>query len=351
MTTDRTVPVTVLESFPAPRRTTNPYLARLPAELPDDVRAETFSWRTALVGRYDVFHVHWPEKLMRASTRPRTLVKQLAAAALLARLALTRTPVVRTLHNTDPHEPGGRVERLLLRAVDRRTATWIMLTPDTARPAAARPGSTAVTIPHPHYRDWYAGAARTAPRPGRLLYFGLVRPYKGVEDLLAAFADVDDDALTLHVVGSPESPALRDAIAAQAATDPRVGLRLEYADDDVLAAEVGAAQVVVLPYRRLQNSGAALLALSLDRPVLVPAGATATRLAAETGPGWVTTFEGTLTPADLTRALDAAATLDLGTARPDLSTRDWPGVAAAHADVFRACARRAPRPTPAGAAR
>ncbi|GCE76123.1 glycosyltransferase [Cellulomonas biazotea] len=327
--------LTVLESFPAPRRTTNPYLAQLLVELPADVRAVTFDWRTALVGRYDVFHVHWPEKLLRGTSRAKTAARFVTTAALLARLALTRTPVVRTLHNVDPHESGSRLERTMLRRIDRRTSVFVRLNGTTPLPADARPGTPLVTIAHPHYRDWFATYPRGEARPGRILFFGLVRPYKGVEELIEAFRDLPGADLELRVVGSPETDELRRTVEQLAAADPRVDLRLAYVDDDVLAAEIGAASLVVLPYRRLHNSGAALLGLSLDRPVLVPAGATSAELAAEVGDAWVTTFTGTVTADDLLSALARTSALDLGQDRPDLAARDWPGIAEAHAAVFR----------------
>ncbi|GEL98117.1 glycosyltransferase [Cellulomonas terrae] len=334
-------PICVLESFPGPRPTTNPYLVQLLAELPDDVVASTFTWRRALRGRYDVFHVHWPEKLPRGSSRTKTLARQAATAALLLRLRLRRTAVVRTLHNAAPHEAGGRVERVLLRWMDRRTTLFVRLNPATPLPVHAAPGVPVVTIAHAHYRDWFARFPRGEAMPGRVLFFGLIRPYKGVEDLLAAFHDLPDEGASLRVVGHPEDAALGRSVAEQAAADPRIGVRLEYVDDETLAAEINAAQVVVLPYRHLHNSGVALLALSLDRPVLVPAGGTATELAAEVGDAWVPTFTDVVGAADLAAALARTAP-----GRPDLSARDWSVVAPAHAAAFRTALARVRRETP-----
>lgn len=322
----------VLESVPAPRPTTNPYLIQLLRSMPPGVTPRTFGWRTALTGRYDVFHVHWPENLARGATRWRTAARRLALTALLARLTLTRTPVVRTVHNTAPHEDRGAVERALLRAVDRRTRLWIRLSETVDLPAGV-PAGACVTIPHGHYRDWYREHEVPAREPGRVLFVGLIRPYKGVEDLLAAFGQVTAP-LTLRVVGRPTEEALRRAVEEAAADDPRVSARLEYVDDPTMAAETGRAQVVVLPYRRLENSGAALLALSLGRPVLLPEGPMAAELAAEVGPGWVHTFRAPLTAADLERAVAEAAVL-APDAAPDLSAREWPASGEAHAVAFR----------------
>nr|WP_284288160.1 hypothetical protein [Angustibacter aerolatus] len=168
----------VLQSFAPPRPTTNPYLVLLQRNLPEPVRSSPFSWRLALTGRYDVLHVHWPEVLLRGSSRLRTLSRQARFALLLARLRLRRTPVVRTRHNLTAHEPAGRLEGLLVRALDRRTRVSVLLNPVLPAPGPER----SVVVLHGHYRDWFAAHPRDEAVPGRLLFFGLVRPYKQVPE-------------------------------------------------------------------------------------------------------------------------------------------------------------------------
>jgi beta-1,4-mannosyltransferase len=75
--------------------------------------------------------------------------------------------------------------------------------------------------------------------------------------------------------------------------DPRV-LRIPgYLNDAELARVIRAADHVVLPYRRVLNSGSAMLALTLGRPVLLPRTPTFEALAEHVGPGWVALFDGT----------------------------------------------------------
>lgn len=331
----RTSTIRVLQSFAQPRSTTNPYLIQLAERLAPHAEVLTFTWRTALAGRYDVLHLHWPETLLRGRTRLRTASRQVRFALLLWRLRLGRTALVRTLHNTDPHDRGSWVERRLLRWCDRRTTLWIRLNPVTEPPTEA----PVVTILHGHYRDWFARFPGGEPEPGRLLFFGLVRPYKGVEWLLTVFRALPDPQLRLRVVGRPTTPHLRSAVEQAEQQDSRVSSLLTYVDDAVLASEIARAGVVVLPYRELHNSGAALLALSLDRPILVPAGAAVADLAREVGPQWVTTFTGTLGPADLARAVESAQALPPG-AKPDLAAREWPDIARAHAAAYAAARDR-----------
>lgn len=329
--------LTVLQSFPRPRPTTNPYLRLLVDALPPDADVRYFSWRTALTGRYDVFHVHWPENLLRRPGRLARLARRGALLALLPVLRLRRVAVVRTLHNTRPHEPSAALDAALLGRLDARTSQWIRLNAFTP---TAHPDRT-WTIPHGHYRSWFAGRPRPEVVPGRLLHFGLVRPYKGVEDLLAAFAALPDPRASLRIVGAASSAGLARAVTAATHADARVGARLEYVDDDALGAEVSAAELVVLPYRDMHNSGAALLALSLDRPVLVPASDVTAALAAEVGAGWVLLFEGPITAGALATAL-ASVREGARSSSPDLSGREWPEAGEEHMRVYRA-ARRAAR--------
>jgi glycosyltransferase involved in cell wall biosynthesis len=329
-------PVRVLTSNREPRSTTNPYITMLTAALrrTPGLEVTTFSARAALFGRYDVVHLHWPETIVGLGGRRRAgrLVRSALAALFLVRLTLARTAVVRTVHNVEPPSDADRVQRALLRWFDRLTTHRITLNDRTVCTGPA------TVVPHGHYRDWYTGP-RSATVPGRLQYVGLVRRYKGVEGLVEAFRSLADDSLTLGVAGAASSPELAAAVTALAAGDPRVGLRLEFLSDDELVAAVTAAELVVLPYRFMHNSGTVLAALSLDRPVLVPDTPVNADLAAEVGPGWIHTFTGDLTAGALTAALSAAR--EPRAASPDLGAREWDDAGQAHLAVYRAALSRA----------
>ncbi|WP_434062046.1 glycosyltransferase [Actinotalea lenta] len=325
MLDDEPAPPLVLQSISALRSTTNPYITQLVRGLPG---AALFSWRTALLGRWDVLHLHWPELVFRRAARWRTAVGLVLFALLMLRARVTRRAVVRTVHNTAPHEPGGRVERAVLALADRWTTIQILLSPQVRLPGP----TPSVLIPHGDYRDWYAGHEVPPVVRGRVLVFGLIRRYKGVEDLIAAVRRSTDVALELHVVGRPADAEVAQGIRAAAGEDPRINLRLEHVDDAALAREIGEAELVVLPYRTAQNSGAALLALSLGRPVLMSDSPVSRALSAEVGPGWVQTFCGELT-ADVLEG--AVRTPGRRGAAPDLSARGWPTVLAHHEDVYR----------------
>jgi beta-1,4-mannosyltransferase len=328
----------VLQSFTEGRSTTNPYLVQLVMALRPRTVVFGFSWRRVLLGRYDILHLHWPERLCRGTTPARSLARRMLLRAVLLRLRLGRIAVVRTLHNESPHEEVADAEAVLLRRLDALTAVWIALNPATTRPPSARPGSPIVMIPHGDYRAWFERMPRPAPTPGRLVFAGLIRPYKGVEALIDAFTALPDDSLTLRIIGEPASPDLADAIRESSDLDERISHEFRYLADAELAEEIGRAELVVLPYRKMHNSGAALLALSLERPVLVPANEVTEWLAREVGRGWVETFAGPLSPDVLAGAISRVRETARSD-RPDLSERSWPAIAERHREAYDAAAR------------
>jgi beta-1,4-mannosyltransferase len=331
----------VLQSFPTPKPTTNPYLVMLAESLRaiPGVTVKTFAWRTALFGQYDVFHAHWPEILVTGHSPVKTLAKQLLTAALVARLRMTRTPHVRTVHNVGAPEGFSRIQRMLLTLIERRTTLRIRLNPTTDIPSGPF-----VTIPHGHYRDWFARYPAREAVPGQLGYFGLIRRYKGVEGLLTAFSDIDTaalsveasslGALSLRIGGHPSSTELAETVRGLAAADPRIALQLAFLSDGEVVELVTSSELVVLPYRFMHNSGGALAALSLDRPVLLPDNAVNRLLSGETGAGWVHLYAGELTSEALVAALSDLR-VDRPDGRPDLSARDWSRAGAAHLAAYR----------------
>lgn len=326
MTTDDTR-LRVLESFGTPRATTNPHSVLLLDALRASADVDTFSWRRAILGRYDVFHVHWPEVVVAKDTAPRRAAACVLLAVALVGFRLRRTAVVRTAHNIAPHERQDALTRAVLRLTDRWTTWWVRLNDATVTPA----GVPVTTIPLGDYGDWYDRPAHP-PQAGRMLFFGLIRPYKDVPALVGVFRAVPDAGARLVVAGKPSSAEVEAGLRSVAAGDDRVELLLGHAADADLAAAIGAAQLVTLPYREMHNSGAVLLALTLGRPVLVPANPVTDALAAEVGPWWLQRYDGDLTPGRLVEAL--AATAGEPPAPPDLSQRSWAHLAQEYLGVF-----------------
>lgn len=328
------ISLTVLQSFPAPRPTTNPYLVMLSEGLEEQqgVRVLNFSWRKALLRRYDVFHVHWPENLVNGHTPVKKVLRQGLSLLLLAKLAITRTPIIRTLHNIELPEGISRAEVLILKLIAKQTTFCITLNALT-QSLKCKPSTT---ILHGHYRDWFAQYCPAESVPGQIGYVGLIRRYKGVEGLLSAFHATDSllPGLSLRVGGKPSTTKLSTELVALAGNAPGITLQMHFLTDDQLVEIVTSSELVVLPYRFMHNSGGTLAALSLNRPVLIPDNAVNRQLADEVGDGWVHLFTGDISAADITDTIKKIRQLG-PIAPPDLRARSWQDTGYQHVAVYR----------------
>ncbi|HEV2029138.1 MAG TPA: glycosyltransferase [Candidatus Dormibacteraeota bacterium] len=121
-----------------------------------------------------------------------------------------------------------------------------------------------------------ASVVRVAPPDTvNLLYFGIIRPFKGLEDLIEAFETLDDEAVKhywLTVVGETwegwDEPIRRIASSRHRA---RITLVNRFVDDGEVTAHFAGADAVVLPYRRSSASGPAHIAMSNGLPLVITA--------------------------------------------------------------------------------
>ncbi|MGE5287967.1 MAG: glycosyltransferase family 4 protein [Micromonosporaceae bacterium] len=139
--------------------------------------------------------------------------------------------------------------------------------PGVARPGRFNAGTGPVGRPNPGAAPPAdAGPTETVDR--HLLFFGIVRPYKGLDVLLRAMAQAPD-RLTLTVAGEfwGGTDAAR-ALIAELGLDGRVELRPGYVPAHGIAALLDGSDALVLPYRSATASQNAWLAFSHGVPVI-----------------------------------------------------------------------------------
>lgn len=119
-------------------------------------------------------------------------------------------------------------------------------------------------------------AVRAAPKSDgvvNLLFFGLIRPYKGLEDLLRVFNALpreQAERLWLTVVGETWEGCTEPAhLIATSPHADRITFVNEYVPDEVVGAAFAHADVAVLPYRRSSSSGILHVAMSWGLPTVV----------------------------------------------------------------------------------
>lgn len=276
----------------------------------------------ALFGTWDVVHVHWPESVFN-----HTLAEALATTeTLLAALRRARrngAKVLWTVHNLRAHERRHPFFEARFRERYFDLLDGIVALSETGLEAAVatypRLGPLpAWVVPHPHYRGRYPDTmtreqAREAlgilPQTRVVLNFGRVFEYKNLPALFAAVKQEPAQDWTVIVAGRPRSAELAAQLQREAETDARIRLEFDFIPDERVQRYFRAADLVVLPYREILNSGTALLALSFDRPVLLPKAGAGSELTRRVGVEWVHTYQDELRPADIANGLAAASKL------------------------------------------
>jgi len=229
------------------------------------IRTNPFAlFRQTLSMRRDAAIVHW-----QSTTHPRMLLW------LMRWLPLRRRPWVYTVHNVLPHEQNRSA--LLLYEKIYRGMDGIIFHCEYSRDEFHRlfPNCAAQTAVIPHGEYGFLGesipSTSSPPSEPSILFFGNIRPYKGLDVLLQAFADViaQIPIARLRIAGQLHEPFDRyHQMIHQLQLNQNVDLRLEYIPDSEIPALFAANGVVALPYREIDQSGVLLLALALGKAVV-----------------------------------------------------------------------------------
>lgn len=186
----------------------------------------------------------------------------------LGALGRRRAPrVVVLAHNVLPHERGP-LDRLAVRRLLRHADE--VLVHSQGQRDLAKTLTTAPIVVRPLAPHLPTGSLAEPPPaiPQRhLLFFGLVRRYKGVDLLVRALADVPDATLTIAGEFWRGADEVYEAIE-EAGVGDRVELRPGYVPADDIPALFARTDALVLPYREATATQNVALAFSYGRPVV-----------------------------------------------------------------------------------
>jgi beta-1,4-mannosyltransferase len=329
-------------------RLRNPYNWLLYTHL-RDLGVEVVEWDPAGTwpSDVDILHLHWPDARLKADSWLRAAKQVMSQDATIRRARARGTRVIWTMHNLDAHEQAYPwLERLFWWRFVPQVDGYISLTASGKDQGRRRfPSLSEVpgfVVPHGHYRGQYPNdtdrlEARTrlgiAPDATVLAFAGLIRSYKNVPRLIRAFSAVDAGDAVLLVAGQVEWPETEESVRRAAVTDARVRLNLQFVADADLQLYLNAADVVVLPFSEVFNSGSALLALSFDRPVLVPDTPTMRELQMALGIEWVRTVDAGSDAAVIQNAIQWARQSRAG--RAPLDAFSWRAISEATLNVYK----------------
>ena len=238
----------------------------------------------SLGGDRTVFHIHWTNRIFRASEDE--AVVRAEAASFLAKVAEFKQlggSVVWTMHNLASHDTRHFAAEIEFAQALTALADRIHLHALRSLPEI----ETHYRIPHEKIRvarhgNYWGAYADYIPRSlarrelglgeddDVLLFTGSLRSYKGPSELVAAFERLlpANPKLRLILAGKAADVPILDGVTDAGAS--RILLVDRFLDNDELQLFLRAADVGVYPYDEVLTSGSILLALSFGLPVVAP---------------------------------------------------------------------------------
>lgn len=241
--------------------------------------------RSALRLKPDVISLDWIHQYTLGPSVLTSIIKSFVfwMDVLIVRYLL-RKKLVWTIHNLQHHEPRPRKIETWISRYFAAHCTKIRILGYGIEPIVCEkfniPLEKLVVIPEGSYVGWYPDTTNEAEARKKMqiaedqkvwLYLGNLRPYKGVEDLIEAFQTLKPANTKLIIAGNPYQKDYAASLQKMAAQSPDIHLEMRLIPDAELQYFFHAAQVVVLPFRHVLNSGTVLLAMSFGKAVVAPA--------------------------------------------------------------------------------
>lgn len=228
--------------------------------------------------KIDIIHIHWPSSLyfMGRLTHIRAIVfvLRILSAKLLG------LKIIWTVHNLLPHESRYPVLDCFVRKFLVRQCHGLIFHCEAAYKALVdtfgKPRNH-VVIPHGNYIGCYADKVDKQVAADKLeldlkglvfLFFGLIRDYKGLDDLIDAFKRLNTECSLIIAGNAVDDNVAR--ITSKVCHENNIHLFLRHIPDDELPLYFSAADVLVAPYKSILTSGAVMLGLSYGLPVIAP---------------------------------------------------------------------------------
>lgn len=237
----------------------------------------------------DVIHLHWVNDLIApiywSDGAFKRNLKRIALMLDIWFLRLRGVAVVWTIHNLLAHESRDVESEIKVRRSLAMACSSVILHSQGAlkrveETYGIRLSRKASLVPHGNYAGCYPEIAertsslrercRIDPDTLVILFFGAIRPYKGVSRLLDALRNVQRTDLRIIIAGKPVSDALADDIRSRAVEDSRVSLILEHVPSEDVYSLFELADIVAIPFENTLTSGSVILSLTMGRPLLLP---------------------------------------------------------------------------------
>ena len=192
-----------------------------------------------------------------------------------------KTKCIALVHNMIPHEPSV-LDKMLAPFYVKQNDGFVALSDSVVKDIASldKENKPKTFSPHPVYDHYGENMDKKSAckalglddEKNYMLFFGLVRAYKGLDWLLDAFGQVKDELKDLQLIVAGEFYEDEDKYLAQIKANglqDRVIVKNEFVADADLRKYFGAADLIVQPYKSATQSGVTQVAFHFEKPCLV----------------------------------------------------------------------------------
>lgn len=271
----------------------NPYQKSLAGELKNlKVNVSGLSYRIFFLKdiwrspKHTVLHLHWLHSFLVRTTYLKSLI---SANIFLLQILITKflgIKLVWTVHNLKNHDNGFlSLERfytsLIANLCDSIIVHGDCIKDKVVEDLNLKNFRKLCVIPHGNYINCYENKLNLQEAKQSLnldsnqttfLFLGLIRPYKGVPELIDAFATTNQENSRLIIAGKiwGEDREWEQQIIQKTSNNSRIKLIPEFIPNNQLQLYFNACDVVVFPYKNILTSGAVLLAMSFGKACIAP---------------------------------------------------------------------------------
>ncbi|PSN14669.1 glycosyltransferase [filamentous cyanobacterium CCT1] len=271
--------------------TSNPYQEKLLRHLVEsNVNVDTTEFKTQfkknlLKKNIQILHLNWIHSYLKARNSVNSTYRFFTLFLRLTIIRLSGIKIVWTVHNLKSHEDNYSpaldfLARLILTKLSKAIIVHCHVAQEKVTATFNVKPEKIFLIPHGNYIDLYPNEiSRKVARKSLciaadekiILYMGIIRPYKGICQLIESFKTIESsNKAKLIIAGKILEERDVEAISSAIKGIDNIIFKPGYVPDQEVQIYMNACDVVALPYKNILTSGAAILAMSFRKPCIAP---------------------------------------------------------------------------------
>lgn len=237
-------------------------------------------------GLPDILHLHWHHPFLVTDNKYLSIIKSVGFMCQLLPLKFMGVKMVWTIHNITGHKRNSEPVELFFSKYLAKICDRLIVHCASAKQEVIKKyyisESSVVVIQHGNYIGQYENTIKHSDARNKLcikdedmvfLYFGQIRQYKGIPELLNAFRILHNNKVNnvkLLIVGKSYDDKIKEQILNNRNDREKIMPVIEFIPDKDIQLYMNAADIIVLPYKDILTSGTTILAMSFGKPIIAP---------------------------------------------------------------------------------